>query len=130
MDEAHLQLKKKTVLVVDDEPHIIELVKIALEEDGFSVVGVSSGEEGLRTAGEIVPDLILLDVILPELDGYEVCKRLKSLESTRAIPVLLLTSRGAEVDRQKGKASGADRYLTKPFSPLKLLSVVKESLKE
>lgn len=120
--------RKKKILVVDDEPHIVELVKVSLESEAFDVYQASDGEEGLKLANQNLPDLILLDLAMPKLDGYAVCSALKTEERTKAIPVLILTSKDHPVDKEKGRECGADAYLTKPFSPLKLLAVVKENV--
>ncbi len=120
---------KKRILVVDDEPHILELVKISLEGDHFEILQAANGDEGLKLAGQKHPDLILLDIQMPGMDGYEVCRKLKTTKETEAIPVLILTSKDKPVDKERWRDSGASAYLTKPFSPLKLLAVVKEQLK-
>ena len=121
-------MTSKIILIADDQPHIIELVMVSLEDPRFSIITAGDGEEAIIKATKNKPDLILLDVVMPKLDGFEVCRRLKETQNTRSIPVILLTSKGYPEDRMKGKACGADAFLTKPFSPIKLLSVVEEHL--
>lgn len=121
-------MTNKTILIADDQPHIIELVKVSLEDPRFSIITASDGEDALTKASINKPDLILLDVVMPKLDGFEVCRRLKGAKETEDIFVILLTSKGQIEDKMKGKACGADAFLVKPFSPIKLLSVVEEHL--
>jgi len=99
-----------TILVVDDEPPIVDLVRFTLEDADLRVVEASDGAEALVVARQTIPDLVLLDVHMPRLDGFEVCRQ--------------LTAAGQEADRARGRAAGADEYLTKPFSPLALLALV------
>lgn len=118
----------KKVLIVDDEPHIVELVRVCLEDTDYEVLEAYDGEEALEKAYKEKPDLILLDVMMPKMDGFEVCKALKTNKATHAIPVVFLTAKGQEVDKIKGFQSGADSYMTKPFSPLRLLSELEDKL--
>lgn len=118
----------KTILVADDHPHIVELVKVSLEDPRFTIVTAGDGEETLKLAKSSRPDLVLLDVMMPKMDGFEVCRILKGAPETRSIPIILLTSKGRPEDREMGRACGADAFLTKPFSPIKLLSTVEEHL--
>jgi two-component system phosphate regulon response regulator PhoB len=111
---------KPTVLVVEDERDIQELVEFNLRQSGYRVLKAGDGLEGLRLAQSEKPDLVVLDLMLPGLDGKEVCRRLKQGESTRAIPILMLTALAEETDRIIGFEIGADDYLTKPFSPREL----------
>ena len=116
------------VLVVDDEPDDVELVKFNLKSAGFEVVTACDGEEALKKARAAPPDLIVLDVMLPEVDGLEVCKILRRDLATSAIPIVLLSAKAAEVDRVLGLELGADDYVTKPFSPRELVLRVKKLL--
>lgn len=111
---------KPTVLVVEDERDIQDLVEFNLRQSGYRVLKAGDGLEGLRLAQAEKPDLVVLDLMLPGLDGKEVCRRLKQGESTRAIPILMLTALAEETDRIIGFEIGADDYLTKPFSPREL----------
>jgi len=117
------------ILVVDDEPDALELVGFNLKQAGFEVTTADDGAEALKKARETVPDLILLDLMLPEVDGLEVCKLLKRDAATSSIPVIMLTAKAAEIDRVLGLELGADDYVTKPFSPRELVLRVKNLLK-
>ncbi len=121
-------MTKKKVLIVDDEPHIVELVRVCLEDTDYEIVEAYDGQEALDVAQREKPDLILLDIMLPKMDGYEVCRKLKSSDDTKDIPVVMLTAKGQEVDKVKGFQAGADSYMTKPFSPLRLLTELEEKL--
>jgi len=116
------------ILVVDDEPPIREILKFQLENAGFEVACAEDGAEGLQMVEERPPDLVLLDLMIPQMDGYEVCRRLKRDYSTRHIPVIILTARGELDEKLKGLESGANDYVTKPFSVPELLIRVKNVL--
>ena len=116
------------ILVVDDEVYILHILDFSLGAEGFDVITATDGEEALAKAQREKPDLIVMDVMMPRLDGYETCRRLKNDPGTKDIPVLLLTARGREEDRQRGVEFGADDYITKPFSPNKLISRVSDIL--
>ena len=113
-----------TILVVDDEPPIVDLVRFTLEDADVRVVEAADGAEALVVARQTIPDLVLLDVHMPRLDGFEVCRQLRREPSLARIPIVMLTAAGQESDRARGRAAGADEYLTKPFSPLALLALV------
>ncbi len=117
------------ILVVDDETNILELIKFNLEKDGHQVITTTSGEEGLRLAKIEQPDLIILDVMLPEPDGLEVCRRLCSDQATSMVPVLMVSARDDTLDRVMGLEMGADDYIPKPFSPRELSARVKAALR-
>jgi two-component system phosphate regulon response regulator PhoB len=120
--------RKAKVLVVDDEPDAIELVAFNLKKSGLEVITAEDGVEALAKARETVPDAIVLDVMLPQMDGLEVCRALRREPKTAAIPVIMVTAKGAEVDRVLGLELGADDYLTKPFSPRELVLRIKKLL--
>ena len=124
-------MAKKNILIVEDEENILELIKYNLSKEGYSVDGISSGEKALRAVNskEIQPDLIILDLMLPDLDGLEVCKRLKNGQSTSHIPVVMLTAKGEESDIITGLELGADDYITKPFSPKVLIARIRTILR-
>ncbi len=109
-------MAKDTILIVEDEEDIQELVRYTLEREGHTVVAADTGEKGLAAVRGARPALILLDLMLPGLDGKEICRRLKQDEDTRSIPVIMLTARGEEADIVAGLELGADDYITKPFS--------------
>jgi two-component system phosphate regulon response regulator PhoB len=119
-----------TVLVVDDEPTILELVRYTLEDDQVTVLEAADGLQALATAREARPELILLDVQMPHLDGLEVCRRLRADAALAGARIVMLTAAGQEADRARGLAAGADDYLTKPFSPLALFALVRALLPE
>lgn len=118
-----------SVLVVEDEPDIRDLVAFHLEREGFQVRTARSGAEGLTRVKTAAPDLIILDLMLPELDGLEVCRRLRRDPVTASIPVIMLTAKADEVDRVVGLELGADDYVAKPFSPKELVARVRAVLR-
>lgn len=117
------------ILVVDDEPDALELIRFNLKGAGFEVLMADDGAEAIKRSRESVPDLILLDVMLPEMDGLEVCRMLRRDPATRHIPIIMLTAKAAEIDRIVGLELGADDYVTKPFSPRELILRIRNLLK-
>lgn len=117
------------ILIVEDEPDILELLSYNLRQAGFEVHTAEEGEEALRLAEEKTPDLIVLDLMLPGIDGLELCRLLKQREPLRRVPVLMLTAKAEEVDRIVGLELGADDYVTKPFSPRELVLRIKAILR-
>lgn len=117
------------ILVVDDEPDILELVRYNLTRNNYEMIGVASGEEAFTSVRRSPPDLVVLDLMLPGIDGLEVCRRLKSDARTSTIPVIILSARGEEADVVAGLEIGADDYLSKPFSPRVLLARIKAVLR-
>lgn len=115
-------MSKQRALVIDDEEDILELVRYNLVREGFEVFCVETGEDGLEAARTREPDLIFLDLMLPEIDGLEVCARLRKDGATAKIPIIMLTARGEESDIVKGLNTGADDYVVKPFSPKVLVA--------
>jgi len=116
----------KTILVVDDEPRIIEAVNMNLELEGYQVSAARNGYEALQKLTEDLPDLIILDVMMPEIDGFETLRKIREVST---VPVIMLTVKGEEIDKVKGLDLGADDYVTKPFSPKELVSRVKAVLR-
>lgn len=114
------------ILVVDDEPDAVELISFNLKGAGFEVVSAADGTAAVKSARLHAPDLVLLDVMLPEVDGLEVCKLLRRDPATSGIPIIMLTARAGEIDRVLGLELGADDYITKPFSPRELVLRVKK----
>ena len=110
-------MRHPLVLFAEDERDIRELIVIALELEGFNVVEVPNGEEAVKKAKEIKPDLILMDVRMPKMTGYEACKALKAEEATKDIPVVFLSAKGQEAEVNTGLELGAEEYLLKPFAP-------------
>ncbi|SEO92638.1 response regulator [Propionispora vibrioides] len=117
------------ILVVDDEVAIRELVKFNLQKEGYAVLEADNGTVALQTARQNKPDLIVLDLMLPELDGLEVCRSLKNQQATAGIPIIMLTAKTEEIDKIIGLELGADDYMTKPFSPRELVARVKAVLR-
>lgn len=117
-------MSNKSILLVDDEPHVLEVLRVTLEDLGFSLLEAGDGPKALSLAQSERPDLVILDVMLPSMSGLEVCKALREGNGGEKIPVILLTARSGEDDERAGYDAGADRYLTKPFSPLTLLAEV------
>lgn len=122
-------MNKKRILVVDDEVDLVETVRFSLELEGWDVLIAYNGEEGLNQARKESPDLILLDLMLPKLDGYKVCRLLKFDERYKHIPILMLTAKTQEKDKILGKETGADEYITKPFDMDEVMIKVKNYLK-
>jgi len=114
-------MAKGKILVVDDEIYIVHILDFSLGMEGYEVVTALDGEQALEKAHAEHPDLIVLDIMMPKLDGYETCKMLKADPATKDIPVILLSAKGRNVDQKIGFEVGADDYITKPFSPRKLV---------
>jgi DNA-binding response OmpR family regulator len=116
---------KKSVLVVDDQPHIVRLIQVNLEKAGFEVITASDGMEGMDKVRQFNPDVVILDVIMPHKDGFQVLHEIKTDAGLRHIPVIMLTVRTLNADIVKGLQEGAILYLPKPFHPKELVSLVK-----
>ncbi len=114
----------KRILVCDDDPVILRLLQVNLELEGFDVLLGHNGEEAVRIAASERPDLIILDIMMPRMDGYQACERLKAMDVTKDIPVVFLSAKAQQSDIEKGKASGVADYLIKPFDPNDLLDVL------
>jgi DNA-binding response OmpR family regulator len=121
-------MKNKKILIADDEPYILRSLSFVLKKEGFDVDTAEDGEETLEKVEQFKPKILFLDIMMPEKDGYEVCKYLKSNDATRDIYIIMLTARGQIIDEKKGMESGADEYITKPFSPREIVSKVKNIL--
>ncbi len=122
-------MRKAKILIIEDEKDIIELVQYNLEREGYTVMAVDQGEEALNTAKKTVPDLIILDLMLPGIDGLEICRMLKYDPKTMNIPIIMLTAKSEEADMVVGLQIGADDYIPKPFSPKVLLARIKAILR-
>jgi diguanylate cyclase (GGDEF)-like protein len=121
--------ERQLILVADDDDDILRFVEVNLRLEGFDVVTVSDGRDALKTAYDIAPDLVLLDVMMPEIDGFEVCQRLRNDSRTRHISVIILTAKSLSADKVVGLTAGADDYLVKPFDPIELVARVKSALR-
>ncbi len=117
------------ILAVDDEPNILELLKYNLAKEGYQFIGVTNGRDAIKAAYEEKPDLIILDIMLPEMDGCDILRTLKANRSTVSIPVIMLSAKGDVLDKVLGLELGADDYITKPFSPREILTRVKVHLR-
>lgn len=122
-------MSKGTICIVEDEEDIREILEIQLKREGYTPLCADSGEQGLRLIRGQMPQLVLLDVMLPGMDGFDVCRALRTEKSTREIPVIMLTARGEEADVVTGLEIGADDYITKPFSPRVVISRIKSVLR-
>lgn len=122
-------MSPQTIVVVEDESDILEIISYNLRREGYRVVDLFSGEEALDTIKRNKPDLVLLDVMLPGMDGLEVCRQLKSVQETKNIPIIMLTAKGEEADIVCGLELGADDYITKPFSPKVLVARIRTVLR-
>jgi len=123
-------MPKATVLVVDDDPVIQRLLQVNFEMEDYIVLTAGDGVEGLEMARAEHPDIVLLDIMMPKMNGLEVCAALKGDDATKAIPIILLSAKAQAADLQAGQDTGADDYVTKPFDPLELLDKVSGILKK
>lgn len=121
-------MSEKKILVVDDEPHILRSLTFVLKKEGYDVSSATNGEEALAKIRESKPSLMFLDVMMPKKNGYEVCQEVKGDPSLSGICIIMLTAKGQEADREKGLSLGADEFITKPFSPMKIVERVREIL--
>ena len=119
-------MSRETILLVDDEPHIVELAQMYLEKEGFHVRSARDGEEALQMIASVRPDLVVLDLMLPKVDGWKVCRQVRAGSD---LPIIMLTARDDAVDKIVGLELGADAYLTKPFNPRELVAWVKAVLR-
>jgi len=121
-------MKKGKVLVVDDEVNITQILEFSIGAEGFEVISAQNGEEAIEKARREQPDLIILDIMMPKIDGYEACRILKANPLTKNIPVVLLTAKGRDIDKRLGMEVGATDYIVKPFSPNKLVERIHQLL--
>jgi len=119
---------KQKILIVEDEESLLKLESILLTSKGYEVRGVSNGKEALEAIEEEKPDLVLLDIMLPEIDGFEVCQRIKEDPKTRDIPVIMLTAKKSREDMARGEKVGADWYITKPFKSVMVIETIQRFL--
>lgn len=121
-------MSKKKILIVEDEESLLKLESILLTSRGYEVKGVADGRSALESIAAVKPDLVLLDIMLPEMDGFEVCRQIKSDEATRHIPVIMLTAKKSREDMIKGEQVGADWYITKPFKSAMVIETIQRFL--
>ncbi len=119
-------MDKKRILLVDDEKDLVETVTFRLEANNYEVIPAYDGQEALEKAKKEKPDLIILDLMLPKMDGYKVCRMLKFDEKYKKIPIILFSARAQETDKKMGEEVGAEAYITKPFEPQALLAKIRE----
>jgi len=122
-------MSKGKILIVEDDRDIVEMIDYNLSEEGYEVISALNGEEGVSAAKGRQPDLIILDIMLPIIDGFDVCKHLKSNTATAHIPIIILSAKSQEADKVLGLELGADDYITKPFSPRELIARVRATLR-
>jgi len=120
----------KKILVIDDETELLKALTIRLKTSGYEVITAQDGQEGLEKAKSSNPDLIVLDILMPKMDGYEVCRLLKFDEKYKSIPVIMLTAKAQDIDKAMGKKVGADDYITKPFETQDLVDKIKKYIGE
>lgn len=123
-----LRVSKKTILVVEDEESLLKLESILLTSKGFEVIGAANGSIALDILAKEKVDLVLLDIMLPEIDGFEVCRRIKNNPETRNLPVIMLTAKKSQEDLSRGDEVGADWYVTKPFKSAKVIETIERFL--
>jgi len=119
-------MPNKKILIADDEPYILRSLSFVLKKEGFDIETACNGEEALEKAQQFNPKILFLDVMMPKKDGYEVCNKLKSNPETEDIYIIMLTAKGQIIDKEKGLTTGADEYITKPFSPREIVNKVKK----
>lgn len=116
--------RKKRILVCDDDPVILRLLQVNLELEGFDVLSATNGVEAVEVATTEDPDLVILDIMMPKMDGYEACEKIKANEKTKDTPIIFLSAKAQLADIEKGTSSGVSEYLTKPFDPSELVAVI------
>jgi DNA-binding response OmpR family regulator len=122
------QTRPARILIVDDDPVIVRLLQINFRLEGYEVDTASRGEEALQRVRDHLPDVVILDVMMPGIDGWEVCRKLKENPAVKHVPVIFLSARAQDEDRQRGYALGVDEYVTKPFDPAHLVEIVRSAL--
>lgn len=117
-------MEKKKVLLTDDEPNIVRVVAARLKAHNYEVIPAYDGEEALEKVASEKPDILLLDIMLPKMDGFEVCRRIRAEESTKHLPIILFSAKTQEEDKKKGREVQADAYISKPFDPQRLIETI------
>jgi CheY-like chemotaxis protein len=120
--------EEKRILIADDDPVILRLIQVNLELEGYQVITANNGQEAVDRATAEIPDLVILDIMMPRLDGYQACEKLKAADATKAIPVIFLSAKAQQGDIDRGKSYGVADYLTKPFDPSDLIDVVERHI--
>ena len=121
-------MPNKTILIADDEPYLIRSLSYVLQREGYHVESAVDGQEAMSKIETLRPDLVFLDLMLPRLDGFQICRRIKERPDLRSIYVIILTAKGQQEDRRKGLQAGADAFMTKPFSPKEIIDKLRQIL--
>jgi two-component system, OmpR family, alkaline phosphatase synthesis response regulator PhoP len=129
-EQPHTQSIAGPILVIDDEPYILRSLSYLLQREGYAVETASNGEEGLQRVRNLHPPLMFLDIMMPHMNGYEVCEQVKQDPSLEGTYVIMLSAKGQQIDRERGLLGGADEYMTKPFSPREVAQRVRTILAE
>jgi len=125
---SFLTMEKKKILIADDNENIRDALTYLLEDEGYSLSMAKDGSDALKKAREFLPDILFLDIMMPEMNGYEVCRVIKNDPALKGIYVIMLTAKGQVAEQERGKEVGADEYIVKPFSPMEILSKIKNIL--
>ncbi len=121
-------MEKNKILIVDDEPQIVRALELLMDRENFKIRSASDGVEALRAIEDDAPDLILLDLMMPRMDGFELCQKIRANPSWKDMVIVILTAKGRDIEREKGMALGADYYVTKPFSTREVVQLIKSAL--
>jgi|WetSurMetagenome_2_1015567.scaffolds.fasta_scaffold270885_2 two-component system, OmpR family, alkaline phosphatase synthesis response regulator PhoP len=116
----------KRILVVDDEPHLVRSISFILNKSGYEVYTAQDGEEALKRVFECKPELIYLDIMMPKMNGYDVCEKIRTMPEFRDIYIIMLSAKGGEIDKDKAFSSGANEFMSKPFSPMEIVAKTKK----
>ncbi|HPZ10139.1 MAG TPA: response regulator [Candidatus Eremiobacteraeota bacterium] len=123
-------MSQKKILLVDDEPNIIKSLNYVLQKKGFAVLCASNGEEAIDRIRSFKPDIVLLDIMMPKKNGYDVCEEIRKEDNFKNLYIIMLTARGQSIDKEKGLHAGANEYMTKPFSPGQILQKIEDILQK
>ncbi len=121
-------MERNKILIIDDEPQIVRALELLMQREGFEVRSASDGIEALSSIEDAAPDLILLDLMMPRMDGFELCQKIRSNPAWKNMIIVILTAKGRDIEREKGMALGADHYVTKPFSTREVVQLIKSAL--
>lgn len=121
-------MERNRILIIDDEPQIVRALELLMQREGFDVRSASDGVEALSAIEDVAPDLILLDLMMPRMDGFELCQKIRSNPAWKNMIIVILTAKGRDIEREKGMALGADHYVTKPFSTREVVQLIKSVL--
>ena len=123
-----LRVERNKILIIDDEPQIVRALELLMQREGFEVRSASDGVEALSAIEDAAPDLILLDLMMPRMDGFELCQKIRLNPAWKNMIIVILTAKGRDIEREKGMALGADHYVTKPFSTREVVQLIKSAL--